>query len=1037
MKVSPHFLRLYDKTSRRYRKLIIRLKRQVANGSFHHRSEYAQGEFLFELKKLKKRLIDLKVQLKLAAAVGTITFFASTSISTAQTSLGPFDRQPRYLNPLREPFEFTSEPSPAIVDLDGDGDNDIVVGEFYDRSLKPDELGLRYFENKGTGKTPLLEEIKGDANPFSSIQAHLRPSPAPSFGDVDNDGDFDLVIGTKYGSLLYFENIGDIKNPKFELREDGNPFKDLSSNNGYRSTPHLADLDQNGDLDLIIGGREYIEGEGVNYLRFFKNDGIGRFINTPVIDFSDSYGGASPTTLDLDEDGDLDIVLGKYLNNRLVYYENVGKEEFRRRDGEANPFSQFTFDSNNEHPAPAAIDFDNDGDFDLIVGSGIDNKNTNKISYFENQGNGTFNEKSGLDNPFDGVNVEHSSTPYITQIDHDRQTDVILGSGLNPLKIYKGNNGAYRELTEGEPNPFSELSLGQKFSPTHIDIDNDGDLDLIGGAYQYESGEIQFFKNENGTYIDQHANSPFAKISLNHEPKIDFVDIDDDGDFDLFASDYSRGYIVRFYENTGSSTIPIFINRTGPYDPSTVSTGPSANRFAGNPLAEVSEEHLLYPRFIDIDHDGDYDALIGEGGDLHSEITNSNEFLYYENIGSKKVPKFVYKGDIIPQFTNAEEPSPAFIDQDNDGDLDVFQGDNAGVVRYYKNNNPAPILNVQSTTIQAEGTAGSFFIDATLTITDTDSDNISYALVRVENFSSGDGILQYTMPVGELAPAIFENEALTALYDGTADGGILVFRGKASIAFYQQLLRSVKFTYTEQESARRKTSGNGRTKPGTVSLKVLDADYTNTTVFTRNYGIISNSNPAIAATLIEIFERGSKTIDLDSLISDPDTEAGYGLDLSTLKITTPLASGALASIEADNKLVVDYANKAFSGTETLIVEVCDLRSACVSQNITLNVIPNTEPGDVEVFNAVAPHGQSANNRYLHVENIPDKSKVTIFNRWGDKVYEKSNYNNDRPGDRFEGHNDNGKELPSGTYFYKIEFTTGNKKPLTGYLSLKQ
>jgi len=52
------------------------------------------------------------------------------------------------------------------------------------------------------------------------------------------------------------------------------------------------------------------------------------------------------------------------------------------------------------------------------------------------------------------------------------------------------------------------------------------------------------------------------------------------------------------------------------------------------------------------------------------------------------------------------------------------------------------------------------------------------------------------------------------------------------------------------------------------------------------------------------------------------------------------------------------------------------------------------------------------------------------------VFEVQNYTNDLPGKRFEGMNDHGKDLPSGTYFYKIEFADASS-PVTGYLSLKQ
>jgi len=58
----------------------------------------------------------------------------------------------------------------------------------------------------------------------------------------------------------------------------------------------------------------------------------------------------------------------------------------------------------------------------------------------------------------------------------------------------------------------------------------------------------------------------------------------------------------------------------------------------------------------------------------------------------------------------------------------------------------------------------------------------------------------------------------------------------------------------------------------------------------------------------------------------------------------------------------------------------------------------------------------------------------IFNRWGDKVFETENYDNSTR--RFDGTSDDGKDLPSGIYFYKIEFVNGSPE-LEGYLTLKR
>src|SRR5688572_21629235 len=130
MKVSPHFLRLYYKTVRRYKKLSKRLKNQLSTGQFHSKSEYAQREFLFELKKLYNRLKGLKTQLKVAAAAGVTALLLSTGSANAQqNNMGPFTLQQNE-NPLPPPPDLGTNISPTAADIDGDGDIDLLIGQY-------------------------------------------------------------------------------------------------------------------------------------------------------------------------------------------------------------------------------------------------------------------------------------------------------------------------------------------------------------------------------------------------------------------------------------------------------------------------------------------------------------------------------------------------------------------------------------------------------------------------------------------------------------------------------------------------------------------------------------------------------------------------------------------------------------------------------------------------------------------------------------------------------------------------------------------
>lgn len=211
---------------------------------------------------------------------------------------------------------------------------------------------------------------------------------------------------------------------------------------------------------------------------------------------------------------------------------------------------------------------------------------------------------------------------------------------------------------------------------------------------------------------------------------------------------------------------------------------------------------------------------------------------------------------------------------------------------------------------------------------------------------------------------------------------------------------------------------------GKISVAVDGNTATSSTDFTVTQS--NNQPPVISPTTASVPVNGIVTVELLSLLSDPDDN----LDLSTLALVNNTSEqGAAASINASSELVLDYGSIIFIGVDRVSIEVCDLLSACSQQVLSIEV-----EGDIVIYNAVSPNGDDK-NEILRIANIElfAKNRVSVFNRWGDLVFETDNYNND---DRaFKGLNKNGKELPSGIYYYKIELSGG--KTQTGYLSLKR
>ena len=275
--------------------------------------------------------------------------------------------------------------------------------------------------------------------------------------------------------------------------------------------------------------------------------------------------------------GDLDIVVGE--DNRISYLENIGSASapaFVWRRGDTDPFDGMAFgDSMNL----ALADLDGDGDFDLAVGdwAGL-------IKYYENVGfpaRPEFVGRVGSANPFQGVAVERYCAPRFVDIDGDGDLDLVTGEAKGGLTVYENKaSSAVAPVTVEIAAAASPLGLvdvdihasaAAYSAPTLVDFDGDNDLDVIVG----------------------------------HEMVYDL-----NGDDQTSIAEYeaaASALTFFFYENIGTSVAPAFVQKTG-----------------SDPFAFVDAYWTSAATFGDLDQDGDLDMIVGDGQGL---IT------YYENVG--------------------------------------------------------------------------------------------------------------------------------------------------------------------------------------------------------------------------------------------------------------------------------------------------------------------------------------------------------------------------------------------------------------------
>lgn len=187
----------------------------------------------------------------------------------------------------------------------------------------------------------------------------------------------------------------------------------------------------------------------------------------------------------------------------------------------------------------------------------------------------------------------------------------------------------------------------------------------------------------------------------------------------------------------------------------------------------------------------------------------------------------------------------------------------------------------------------------------------------------------------------------------------------------------------------------------------------------------NNQPPVINTMPLSTTIGGGITLNLLDLISDADNN----LVPSSLRVVQQPTSGASTTL-VNGLLTISYGLVAFVGKDQLTLEVCDVFNACTQQLFVVDVI-----GKIEIYNGLSP-GSDGKNDFFKIQNIEllePENTVIIYNRWGSKVFEVENYNSDNA---FRGLNQNGNELPSGTYFYKI-LLKSSEETKTGFLVLKR
>lgn len=283
-----------------------------------------------------------------------------------------------------------------------------------------------------------------------------------------------------------------------------------------------ADIDNDGDIDIILNNRYS------NSIDVLKNDGSGEFDKTLI-----SSNLLSPSDIeagDLDNDGDIDIVICWEYSDAFTVYKNNGNGEYS--------LSGITY--TRQRPVAVKLsNFDKDGYLDLVVA----NWESNEVTVYKNSSNGSFSVMSYF-NP--GIRPLSFASG---DVDNDGDMDLAVGIDWNPALVVIESN-------DGEGNFTRTQTLTVRDRPYSITVNNFNNNSFIDfcSSNLYDN-TLSLLLNSNGNLI-----SSLMAASGNDARKIVNGDFDADGDIDLALASTNSEFIST-YRNNGNAVFTGYLTQ--------------------------------------------------------------------------------------------------------------------------------------------------------------------------------------------------------------------------------------------------------------------------------------------------------------------------------------------------------------------------------------------------------------------------------------------------------------------------------------------
>ncbi len=447
------------------------------------------------------------------------------------------NNDPNFIAPITNPFGLTdvgSNAAPTFADIDGDGDLDAFVGNQAGNTV--------FYRNTATAAAPTF--TLEATNPFGLT--NVVGLAKATLADIDNDGDLDAFVGNKDGNTVFYRNTGTAAAPTFTL-EATNPFG--LTDVGLSAAPTFADIDGDGDLDAFVGNR-------YGNTLFFENGPTTPVNNAPTGSPTATLGNTAEDTAIIINAADLlagfsDVDAGDTLSVANLTADNGTLVD--------NLDGTYSFTPTADFNGTVTLSYGVTDGTDTLAGQ----TQTFSVTAVNDAPIKTVpNFITPIINPFGLTTVGYLSAPTFADIDNDGDLDAFVGNAFGNTLFFRNTGTASAPTFTSETTNFGLTDVGYYFTkPTFADIDNDGDLDAFvgnivdGDVNTQEDGEILFFRNTgtaSAPTFTQEATNPFGLTNVGYLATPTFADIDGDGDLDAFVGEFKGNTL--FFENQRTAT---------------------------------------------------------------------------------------------------------------------------------------------------------------------------------------------------------------------------------------------------------------------------------------------------------------------------------------------------------------------------------------------------------------------------------------------------------------------------------------------------